>query len=1218
MLKQVARSRGRASAGGRGRHGVPRRRGSVLVFVMALLGIMFVMGVAFIATMNFESTSIAIELDRGRGDNAADQVFEGLGTLLRGSMLAGSGEPVIGDLLGSFPQTFAEMPMVHNSASPIEPYVDWTDPDNPKLRCLWMTDLESLSAGEFDASGNHRRQIDTAVKNGYRLNPLEPSDPVLLDADGDGIVDSIEMEASVLGFGPSQLAGISNVVNGPERVSAAVRTGVRIVAHGGLVNLNEAHLTLIETVLDKGPQYRHKPQVAEADEQGKYSAMLEEPLIRRRGGAALPPRSMTPTELFGNPYEDAGDEPDGGGDMAHVLLPPRRTGEDTWEFETVYEDDHRYFPYAPDEPFYEDFADGPTMWAMRVEPETSFHWEADELDYDRMHLVTLVSHDDLLSRGGRYAEYNPATGQKFFEQDLRERMIEANRTNAPPVDLCDLRFEYADYPHDIPNGGECECPTDPRCEFDFRKGRLRLSLAWLEEALNGEVVEPTINEDQQIRLLQDVFTLMLYNARDYSNSYGSFELATDIGNNNFYWEPNYQAISLTAASLAANAIDFADADDVPTRIELRSSDLGDFDPDDPDSPLPEMLGDPLQPTRYVYGLERQPYITEVAVVTEEELPESDVAKPVGWAVELFNPYAGYDISDDAGYYLVFVDTTDPNGFSSGTFIALEKEMWSRDFTVFRTATDGASEPLPVEGAGVHILPSGATADLIADDKTVYLVRRVEYIEDEVPTYDYIVVDQFYLGGNFVQWQSFDLDVPTQLYSLERVAALGSGPADPQSWRAPVPLTSALPMDVDTLGADNQSTDPTIRPVEVIFANTGDLRSAFPTTGSMLMLMRHANRSIADYEDQDGDGEPDETNLAFTTRLVGSVTRYQGPPPGTPVVPDVELYTQIDNGRMPVFDTGMLYHLNPADQQFTELNEPGDLGTLPWGQLVFDYFTALSLSESGPYYRAPDSPEFTLDEADGPRVDMKGLRVHGRIDINAAPWMVLSGLPLMPADALPEVYREKVSKYAYAGQSVTDGIAGQIGERLAKAIVAYREVRAIAVQPPVDFEGTGDYGDPTKGRAWDSTGAIKWRRGSGFMSVGELANVCHPDAIVETANPPFPGAQDYSYYRTDSGMLDVVSDQQDYVAAIAKLVALGDWVAVRSHVYTVYGVLRGERDDSIEGDDPDETERLQVEDVDSRAVRFQETLDRLPTLLGERLPVRIGERTVGGYKDAAND
>ncbi len=146
-----------------------------------------------------------------------------------------------------------------------------------------------------------------------------------------------------------------------------------------------------------------------------------------------------------------------------------------------------------------------------------------------------------------------------------------------------------------------------------------------------------------------------------------------------------------------------------------------------------------------------------------------------------------------------------------------------------------------------------------------------------------------------------------------------------------------------------------------------------------------------------------------------------------------------------------------------------------------------------------------------------------------------------------------------------------------------------------METTGNYGGM---RGWylDEPRA---RRGTGFATIGELANIRHPDASADL-------------FRFDLGELR--QPEPDYVKAVAQLVALGDWVTVRSHVFTVYGTLRGELDPDLFAANP-----LQAAaDVDTRALRFQETVDRLPTFLGEPSPVRIGERVLRKYRDVRND
>ena len=57
-----------------------------------------------------------------------------------------------------------------------------------------------------------------------------------------------------------------------------------------------------------------------------------------------------------------------------------------------------------------------------------------------------------------------------------------------------------------------------------------------------------------------------------------------------------------------------------------------------------------------------------------------------------------------------------------------------------------------------------------------------------------------------------------------------------------------------------------------------------------------------------------------------------------------------------------------------------------------------------------------------------------------------------------------------------------------------------------------------------------------------------------------------------------------------MVSLGDWVTTRSHVFTVYGTVSGDA-------------------VSDNKIRFQETIDRLPSLLDGNGPERIGDRII---------
>jgi len=1154
-----------------------RRRGSVLILVTALLGMLFVMGVAFMASMNFEAEMIAAERRQSGVEDGIDGMFDEVGGLLK------EGMPFAAVQLPGSSSTYAELPGYHNTFSPIEPSRDQASGD---VVFDWFTDLESLRDEPFTGSRFMGMTLGTVLRNGSEDPDLNR---VVVDADGDGIVDSVQFDlADVLEFSSEQLAELSELLNPFSEVTGEVNLGIRIIPHGGMVNLNESHPSLIDNVLDREGGYIHSPV-----EFGVfYSPALEENLLRRRG--LLPPRIIPPSALHGNMFLD--DDPDstGDGDMLIQLFPPG---------ETVFEDDHRYWGFEFDEMYPPGDPDAfVKMWSIRMEPETSFEQEPSMEEYDRRHLVTTISHDDLLARSVQITvplPYAPPP-DNTTEADIRDKMIEANQEYADP-ECAFLPFEYVDYPQDIPNEGDCACPSDEGCRFDPRKGRLLVSLPWIQDALD----EGLISSASAIQLIQDTFMVMLFNAagpmwEDECPSGGCLaageECVIDPGTGanicvdpQLRYQPHRLAqIARTAAALTANLIDFMDADSVPTRVEVRSCNFDEID----------TVGRGFNPPVYVYGLERQPYITEVAVHWYEDDPTNFYY----YGIELFNPHAE-DIETLDQYYLRVITETGDVSYP------LTQTIPAADFKA--VVNDGA---FPGVGATPEVLPGLVLPNTTGDSADIYLLREVQYLGDDLPTK--IVVDQFAFA-----YQPKGTETPPFSFAMERPQVTAATP-----WYAPIAGGKTNPYGT-SLGGDNvvPAGSPARRPVEVFFANTDDMRTAFPTTGSLLLLMRYANRSWDEH-----DHVP--ANLAFTTEL-GGLDRsvYYDVAAGGGVSELRDRFELIDNGHMPVFEKDGVYahRRDPALEAVT--NTLGSVDALPWGQLVFDYFTALPLSSGGPYRGDPDS---LAGPASIPRVDMDGLRVHGRININAAPWRVLAGLPLMPVEAFQEYpveLRNKISMYAGLGS----GDAFPIGEQRARAIVAYREMKELS--EGLDSEGvemtTGYYGTTVSpappnpyGRGWDDDDPAA-RRGTGFMTIGELLNVRHPDAYEEL-NQPFAGFgnyDDYSLYRMDSGVIESVDDTvvppistEDYVSAISLMVALGDWVTVRSQVFTIYGVLRGQEDLTITDEDPDLEELIQIRDIDSRAIRFQETVDRLPTFLGERLPVHIGERVITGYDDTQND
>jgi hypothetical protein len=781
-------------------------------------------------------------------------------------------------------------------------------------------------------------------------------------------------------------------------------------------------------------------------------------------------------------------------------------------------------------------------------------------------------------------------------------------------------FEYANYPWTLANTYNqdidpddpvnvydwCACAASEDCAFNPRKGRLRLSLAWLDEHVD---LSDDAEKEAAIRLIQDAFTLMLLNARaeawgqyqhpridtdgdgiadtyvypvdsDQSGDIESDEYERRVWKHSFFLDvgPDFASIELAAASLTANLIDFADFEDdlndgiddnVPTRVELRSADFRDL----------ATFGRGFDPPVYVYGIERQPFITEVVADFIDDVPPGNpdgVPDPPSYfGVELFNPYQDYEDPDEEEDVKGDIDLWDYALRIGGVKYPLKQARPFQRFLVpdeFLGYYGGDRPPGSADGK-IRELPGlqfqdGTTIDLIRT-----LLDGTE-----------VVVDQFEIPAATVGTPS-PVSKPA---GMERVVKN----TDASRWHAPLPHYT-FPVNHSFGGASDQLSLK-LPPVEVKLANTGSLSTAFPTTGSLLLLMRYAN--YVDY------AKPEESR-AFTSYL------------------NVDDFP-IDNGRLPVFDLEREHHEDPAWDRSVFVDESGaawlktkdragSLMHLPWGQLVFDYFTALPLKNDGPFgeYLVEKSDDIPI-ESHWPRVDLDGLRVHGRINLNAAPWKVMEGLPFVPMKKIPipfrQAFRDKLREVSLEDDPPDDDQPMHLGEPLAKAIVAYREQRELG--------GTGNYGDFVNsvgehyGRSWTLENPTM-RRGMGFLTVGELANVRHPDPEVAFSA------------RFDVGETDF--EDGDYLKAVAVPASLGDWVTVRSHVFTIYGTLRGDFDPQkvedlgVGGLTEEEQARL-AEDVDSRALRFQETMDRLPTFVGARTPVRIGKRVLTKYHDVRND
>lgn len=218
----------------------------------------------------------------------------------------------------------------------------------------------------------------------------------------------------------------------------------------------------------------------------------------------------------------------------------------------------------------------------------------------------------------------------------------------------------------------------------------------------------------------------------------------------------------------------------------------------------------------------------------------------------------------------------------------------------------------------------------------------------------------------------------------------------------------------------------IAPNPVLVANRGlhpqtGGTLAFPTTGTLLLVSRHGHFTDDPYDPYLGSDDQHPATEIACRGLDKDLTLAQ-----VQDVIDPGQMQQIDNGHLPVFRA---VDRSPSAERAKDLDNNKGRLDVPWGQLVFDYFTALPLEElarelplntifgvgvdgtamidtnlindeiyarmygNDPANGAPFFPFYPLVEratSDAP--SPLGPKVRGRINVNVAPWWVLDGLP----------------------------------------------------------------------------------------------------------------------------------------------------------------------------------------------------------------------------------
>lgn len=381
-------------------------------------------------------------------------------------------------------------------------------------------------------------------------------------------------------------------------------------------------------------------------------------------------------------------------------------------------------------------------------------------------------------------------------------------------------------------------------------------------------------------------------------------------------------------------------------------------------------------------------------------------------------------------------------------------------------------------------------------------------------------------------------------------------------------------------------------------------ASFPTVGFMLFIPRFSHTAGG----SDGDKPMGyQMREQWFKRMGGPGSTALGATGGFPC----------DFGHMPIFDNAQT-----ASGEFAD----NAAGKVPWGLLVFDYFTTLDPGDAN---------------GDGTRGDaLDPYRVAGRVNINTAPWHVLAGLPLMgPTGQDPAISNLPVSplgspafwsyqsgvlagegsddqRYlrtypAYANgaidaSSVGSGAeAGQwyrLGPYLAQAIAAYRDrmpyVENVPGSPyPAAHTRNVGAGNSDIYRPSSLYGAIRASAGStphrGFLTLGELVNVIGFDATEPQTISPWSGSTDTS------------TGRGDFFKAVS-LMALLDthFLTTRSNTYTIYVSL-------YDREKPESSVRSQMT-IDIGPMLPRLSPDKTTTIPGATQPEIIAQRQVSYF------
>jgi hypothetical protein len=1177
----------------------------------------------------------------------------------------------------------------------LEPF--WgTDPVDPTSTPLawryyfmsWSKDtlVDSTPVGTWD-TGELPGQINVASNT----TPLVGSTPTnsnyqdnvtgepCADADGDGIVDA-RWIGSVSGCDLYQ----------------------RIIVHGGMVTMDRfTHPALLAQVIHPSDSYHSQPWAlfqgtnawnGTREEKGKEYRVKDEARLRRR---FILPDSVIYNSTDWNKLPASTTD---GYDLR--LLLPYTLGYKSADNDSRYASHYWRVGSPPTEVIATGVTDGATgtdytWWTRRMDPTYN-----NGNMYDRRHLLTTHNSDDLLrpirdedrlycsTNANTTTEANLQTYVRPLVGQLREFYYLLN----PAAEAGSETLGTATFAKQPINAyGMSKNPNNNVTTLQFNKPGLRTQFSLRDVTENGSA---TYRRAMQLT----AYYLAMIQHTTVPGSNLSFTSPTNITE----WENLQSALGAglpyqlkTAAQLAVNTIDFADTDDIPTYFEWTGTDVGlggavqSF----------SVCGVEKQPyiteayAKIVYSAD-----TSSAPATWKR----DEAKSL-YAVELYNPYStaislndyslcvGTASSINVTVPLNSLSTTIP----AWSYIVLANQAKdvvideTRDFVgILNTTLFLASNLKITEGDSVRLVRNSDTTTQITASGNV---AGPGVVVDEIapsslggsdnagggwavctPPATTPAAGDLYVRDSSLQRHKDRLPTGSVYKPLYWHCTLSRQVTFPLKWQEDTANTNHLTTDAsrvpvhNLLGAttgmyqtnvltvkDDPSTmvpmlnqdivaaafegrllegwtgtaaeplfagrEAPIAPCPILIANRGN--RSFPTTGSLLLVSRHAHQTMG------------TTGLADDVPASVTATKDLQTNVGT-IAGNLQVSFP-DNGHLPVIT------VSGSVEKATDLDEGEGQFDIPWGQLIFNYFTALPLEELaqfdfelarnyaekehadryivqygemhnyagtyGTYTHLDTFPTFynyPLVERETDAPSYYGARVRGRVNINYAPWWVLDGLPILPdqtavtgpLDGLP------VDELLYArldGPTGVNRAGGQftnveldsaanllttenyptIGAKLAKYLVSYRENRKV---DGVDAAYTG---------------------APGYTSVGNLCTVI-PNVRFSPIYNNAALASTYNMHELRTYPSNLATYRLErpfsyvgYLQMIAPVVRLEDWATTKSHVYTAYNL---------------------VTDGQGTWLRSQTTFDRTRCLYSNDLPDKITQTEPLNYFNTVGD